>query len=508
MPLVLATNTNPGQATWTNSSALSGSFLAANEYYVDSSLAADDATNRMYKLIASAIAAAEAEQLGNVDVLIRLREGQAHTWNMSGFVTGSILSYTIFSQGYGSSDAIAASIVLTGGTASNAADAGFGQLPVLRYQNVTIVQSGNVDYGLDRALTIVESKADFAGWNTTITNSGGFTGISFFVRNSVLTDLIVVGTAVNYNWINTIVNHDTSFVIPVIFAGVNDLNLENCAFDVSAQNFTLFQKAAGKAGAPVSIKNCTIRTDQSAAGAALLFDTGAGGGTVYYIFGLFLSVLNSGGGTTDWYEIGPVAASSVIEISGARLLTYPAMARRVVPSFTTFTPVIATAAAEQDLVTPIDVSGLLVPTQADEGLSEAQTCFKLRWFMTCTDGGAAVTAVIRVRLGVAAGGTIIAQSTAVNAATGNVQNGEINFDVSSYASPNAVVHATGYMTQIAAPTATGVTLSGINLGVAALSAGDATIRITVEWSGVDTTTLVLNSVRIDGTPVTRSGTVG
>lgn len=72
---------------WKGSTSVGGAigFLAPNEYYVDSTLvdSAGLASLRMFSTVALAVAAAEALQTD--DYVIRLREGQGHTWDGAGF---------------------------------------------------------------------------------------------------------------------------------------------------------------------------------------------------------------------------------------------------------------------------------------------------------------------------------------------------------------------------------------------------------------------------------------
>lgn len=74
-------------------------FVATNEYYIDNS-ATDDPTNRIYDSIVTALDAADTELPAETAVVIRLREGQEHVWDMDGDAADGQRNITFYSHNF------------------------------------------------------------------------------------------------------------------------------------------------------------------------------------------------------------------------------------------------------------------------------------------------------------------------------------------------------------------------------------------------------------------------
>jgi hypothetical protein len=100
----------------------------------------------------------------------------------------------------------------------------------------------------------------------------------------------------------------------------------------------------------------------------------------------------------------------------------------------------------------------------------------------------------------------IAETASYNVdAAGNMQNGEVNFDVWAVIGDFAKIYASGYFTQIVQVSSTGVALSGVNqkYTLGDFNVSTAKLKLQVTFSHADDTRVVLETCRLDGTPVTQ-----
>jgi hypothetical protein len=189
-----------GATAWAQiSTSSTGNFLAPNEYYVDTTQAAQPSL-RIFPTVEEAVVAAEGEQSG--PYLVRLRQAQAHTWDGTGLPLASTRDITI----YGETE-LNSTLSISGVWNSAAVGAS------ITFQSVSVTMTGDTTFGADRKVIFDGVLLNGGNFTATIEGEGlscedstisaiaffggGATGMSVasFERCSITWDTAVPGSA-------------------------------------------------------------------------------------------------------------------------------------------------------------------------------------------------------------------------------------------------------------------------------------------------------------------------
>jgi hypothetical protein len=238
------------------------SFLAPNEYYVDST-ATTDVSLRIYATVAAAVTAAELVQTD--DYIIRLREGQSHSWAGTGF-SGTL--NVIFNSVGSQSTLTLSAFSFTAGTGV-----------YVRFKNLYIFQTGNItDAG--GLHTVVFDETAVQSYVLAVLGGyywRGFLGV-IAANSSILlgTTFQLIGQNGLYGGFNfSNSSWEQGFLFPntstVFETNTDASNLNNsfvnCQFKINDVGWTLF---SGLKATPLALEGCSI-VAKSAGGTSSLF---------------------------------------------------------------------------------------------------------------------------------------------------------------------------------------------------------------------------------------------
>jgi hypothetical protein len=281
-----------GTSSWSPvSTQNSDIFVAPNEYYVDPTQPSEP-ESRQYQTVSAAISASETEQPAGQAVVLHLREGLTHSWDLSGFAALSTRRYSIYSKARATTLAIS-------GTANNGTGAS------LRLETLSVTQTGNVAFGSGRSVVLQDVDLSCAGYTTDV--------ISVFqVRSSSITNpTFLSATGVTYSFLDVSITSSTGVVGHILFdAALSGSAFRNVVISINEPDFFIFRKAG--AGASATWANCSIKAAQIGSNIATLFDTGA---ATISVNGLAISAIRSGSGTIEW-GTADIQAGSTFTQSG------------------------------------------------------------------------------------------------------------------------------------------------------------------------------------------------
>jgi hypothetical protein len=273
-------------------------FLAPNEYYVDTTAAAQP-TERIYPTIEAAYAAGVVAFGAGKAIVIRLRERQTHALDLANLASNT-MRVAIYSH------ARDATVNLAGICPA--------AVTRLRFDTVTVTLTAAADFGTGRTLVL----------NDAVVFGQGFTVQSDdLIADNTSFDSIrwtkSAGASLVYTLTNCTVSSAVGDVTPTIFQdGASGSVLTNCTFDIAEADFIFYTSNGGVA--TTTFQQCSLRVNQTGAGAATLFNTG---GAALRALGVTIHSTLGGAGSIGFGTNLALASDSYFTMSGDAIKNLP-----------------------------------------------------------------------------------------------------------------------------------------------------------------------------------------
>ena len=296
-------NTDGAQAWAQIATSSTGNFLAPNEYYVDTTQAAQPSL-RIFPTVAQAVTAAEGEQAG--PYLVRLRQAQAHAWDGTGLPAASTRDIVI----YGETE-LNSTLSISG--TWNAAAVGAS----ITFQNVSVTLTADTTFGADRKVLFDGALLNGGNFTATIEGEGlscedtTISGIRFFGGGA--TGMSVASfERCSITWGDTAPGSAFLGVVANIVITSCEVSIKRSAKSEFADRVTL-PSMSGR------ISNSTFSIEKSGAGAFTFLFVGAGAVEVQGV----QMTWELSGGTND-FGAGATGATTVgLESFGPDPLNLP-----------------------------------------------------------------------------------------------------------------------------------------------------------------------------------------